>query len=161
MVISDLHNDVEFTKAVVSLFNEEKFDKLYILGDILADSIRLLNPLFDKILAVKGNCDGYEEEDLARFAMPYLTFDYQFGKLIVLTHGHYFNSYNYDRPFDIMLMGHTHQSFIYQNQNGQIIANPGSIARPRDGFYSYMVMDEEGMRVIDFNSKAVIHSLHF
>lgn len=161
MVISDLHNDVEYTKAVVSLFREDNFDKLYILGDTLADSIRILNPLSEKILAVKGNCDGYEEDDLASFPLPYITFDYQFGKFIVLTHGHYFNPYNYDKPFDIMLMGHSHQSMIYQNNNGQIIANPGSLARPRDDYHSYMVMDEEGMRVMDFNSKAVIHSLKF
>jgi len=30
MVISDIHNDVPYTKAAVELFRKEKFDKLYI-----------------------------------------------------------------------------------------------------------------------------------
>ena len=161
MVISDLHNDVPYTKAAVELFNKERFDKLYILGDILEDSIRVLNPLSEKILAVMGNCDSYEEEEIARFSLPYVTFDYQFGKFIVLTHGHYYNEYNYDQPFDIMLKGHSHQSMIFVNDRKQIIANPGSLARPRDYNHSFMTIDEKGIKIIDINSNEVIHFLDF
>ncbi len=161
LVLSDLHNDQEYTRAMIELFREEKFDKMYILGDILEDSIRMLNPLSEKILAVKGNCDGTVEEDLARFPLPYLTFDYAFSKLIVLTHGHYYNPYNYDQPYDIMLLGHSHQSGIFVDDRKRIIANPGSISRPRDGHHSYMAITEEGISIFDYNSKGVIHKLDF
>lgn len=161
LVISDLHNDLEYTKAMIGLFKEEKFDKMYILGDIIEDSIRMLNPLSEHILAVKGNCDGNEEEELARFPLPYITYDYAFSKLIVLTHGHYYSPYNYDEPFDIMLLGHSHQSGIYVDEKKRIIANPGSISRPRDGYHSYMVIDEKGITIFDYNSRGVIDCLKF
>ena len=64
LVISDLHNDIPYTKAAIELFREESFDKLYLLGDLLEDSIKLLNPLSEKIIAVRGNCDGDYEEDI-------------------------------------------------------------------------------------------------
>lgn len=161
MVISDIHNDVPYTKAAIGLFRKEKFDKLYILGDILEDPIRLLNPLSDQILAVKGNCDSYEEEELARFPLPYLNYDYQFGMFIVMTHGHYYNDFNYDDKYDIFLEGHTHRSFIRKDAQGRIVANPGSLASPRDGYCSYMEIDEKGMKVKSIDSGALIHWLDF
>ncbi len=161
LVISDLHNDIPYTKAAIELFREESFDKLYLLGDLLEDSIKLLNPLSEKIIAVRGNCDGDYEEDIARFSLPYLTFDYQFNKFIVLTHGHYYNEYNYDQPFDIMLKGHSHASGIFVDDRRRILANPGSLARPRDGYHSYMVIDEKGIKIIDYNSRAVLHFQDF
>lgn len=161
MVISDLHNDVPYTKVAVELFKKEHYDKMYVLGDILEDSISILNPIHDKILAVRGNNDGYDCDDIALFPLPYITFDYEFGKFIVLTHGHYYNPYNYDQPFDIMLLGHSHVSGISVNERKQIIANPGSLAYPRDYNHSYMVIDEKGIRVLDINSGEVIHKLDF
>lgn len=161
MVVSDLHNDIPYTKAIVDLFQKEGFDKLYLLGDILEDSIRILNPLSEKILAVRGNCDGYDDEELARFPLPYLTFDYQFGRFFVLTHGHYYTPRNYDQSYDIMLLGHSHCSMIYVDEDRHIIANPGSISCPRDGHHSYMVIDDKGLRVLDYNSGAVLHFLDF
>lgn len=161
LVISDLHNDVPYTKAAVELFQKENFDKLYVLGDILEDSIRVLNPLSESILAVKGNCDSYDEDEIARFSLPYITFDYQFGKFIVLTHGHYYTPYSYEEPFDIMLVGHSHCSMIYENDRHQIIANPGSLARPRDGNHSYMILDEKGIIIKDIDSQEVIHFYEF
>lgn len=160
LVVSDLHNDIEYTNAIIDLFNKEKFDKLYLLGDLLSDSIKLLNKLKDKIVAVKGNCDYYDDYD-SEFNMPYINFDYQFNRLFVLTHGHYYSEYNYDKEYDVMLVGHTHISKIYQNVNGQIVANPGSISNPRDGIHSYMVIDENGIKVIDFKSKGIVHSLNW
>ena len=160
LVLSDLHSERPYTKAAIDLFKEEHFDKLYLLGDLQDDSIKLFNELSEHIVAVKGNCDGYDD-DLALFSMPYINYDYAFGKFIVLTHGHYYNEYNYDQPFDIMLKGHSHISGIFVDDRRQIHANPGSFACPRDGYHSYMVIDEKGIKVIDYNSKAVLHSLDF
>ena len=83
MIASDLHGDIPYTEALVSLFKEEHFDKLYLLGDLLFDSIEILNPLSEKILAVAGNCDSQSEIEYARFNMPYVNLDYQFKKVIV------------------------------------------------------------------------------
>ena len=159
LVISDLHNDVSYTKAAVDLFQREKYDKMYVLGDILEDSIRVLNTISEHIVAVLGNCDSYDEEEIAKFRMPYLNYDYAFGKLIVLSHGHYYSPYNYDKDYDVFLMGHTHISGIYQDEKGHIIANPGSLSQPRDGIHSYLRMDEKGLAILDFNSGETIHFL--
>lgn len=159
MVISDLHNDVPYTEAAVEIFKKENYDKMYVLGDILEDSIRVLNTISEKITAVMGNCDSYDEEELARFPLPYINYDYEFGKLIVMSHGHYYSPYNYDQGYDVFLMGHTHISGIYQDMGGRIQANPGSLARPRDGMHTYMRLDEKGIKIIDINSNTVVHFL--
>ncbi len=161
MVISDLHNDENYTKAAIDLFKKESFDKLFVLGDIGIDSIRLLNPLHEKILAVKGNCDGYDLDDVARFNLPYINYDYDFSKFIVMSHGNFYSDFNYDKPYDIFLEGHTHMSLLVKKKNGQIVANPGSLSDPRDYSHSYLVMDEKGLRVIDINSNEVVHFLEY
>lgn len=160
LVASDLHGDIYYTKALIERFQKEKYDKLYLLGDLEEECIELFNPLFMKIVAAKGNNDLYLEEK-ASFMMPYLNYDYQFGKLIVLSHGHYYSPYNYDQPYDIFLSGHTHQSYIIKDSLGHINANPGSLALPRDGVHSFMEIDERGIRIYDFNSLAVIQSTKF
>ena len=161
MVISDLHNDCPYTKKAIDVFKEEKFDKLFLLGDLGEDSIRLLNPLHEKILAVKGNCDGYDLDDLARFQLPYLNYDYDFSKFIVLSHGNIYNDFSYDKPYDIFLEGHTHMSLLVSKPSGQIVANPGSLAEPRDYNHSYLAMDDKGLKIIDINSHEVVHFLDY
>lgn len=161
MVISDTHNDTFYLKDALSIFRMENYDKLYVLGDIGTRSIELLNPFHEKILAVKGNNDSYDELDRARFDMPLINYDYVFGKMIVLTHGHYYNHLNYNGEYGIFLSGHTHQSMIYKDPMGSYIANPGSLGLPRDGTHSYLSLDEKGMKVIDIRSKAVIHFQDF
>ena len=58
LIASDLHGDVPYTTALVELFKEGGFDKLYLLGDLLFDSIEILNPISENIIAVAGNCDS-------------------------------------------------------------------------------------------------------
>lgn len=161
MVISDTHNDTFYLKEALSVFRKQNYDKLYLLGDLGTKSIELLNPLHEKIVAVKGNNDFYSETDAARFDMPLINYDYALGKLIVLTHGHYYNHLNYDGDYGIFLSGHTHQSMIYHDPMGSYIANPGSLGLPRDGCHSYMSIDEKGMKVIDVTTGAVIHFQDF
>ncbi len=161
MVISDTHNDTSYVREVIDIFQNEKFDKLYVLGDIGVDSLSIINEVYDKVLAVKGNCDSYDEEDKALFNLPYLNFDYQFGKLFVLSHGNYYNPYNYDQDYNIFLFGHYHTSIIKKIDENKIAANPGSLSEPRDGYHSYMIIDENGIKIIDINSKSVINSLKF
>ncbi len=160
-VLSDLHGDIAYSKAALSLFKEEHFDKLYLLGDLLFDAIDVFNPLHQKILAVRGNCDSYEEIDSARFDRPLINRDVQFNKRIVLTHGNYYNPMNCPFPYDIRLLGHSHVSSLTQRKDGKIIANPGSLSEPRDGIHSYRVMDEKGRRIIDFDSSSLVQSLNF
>ncbi len=160
-VLSDLHSNESYAKAALDLFKREHFDKLYLLGDLLYDVIDVLNPLHDKILAVRGNCDSYEEIDFARFDRPLINRDYQFKKSIVLTHGHFYSPHNYTAPYDIRLVGHSHIGFITKDNRGRIIGNPGSLAEPRDGIHSYRIRDDKGRRIVDFDSSSLVQSLDF
>ena len=161
MAISDTHGDTIYTREAVDLFLKEKFDRLYLLGDIGVESLDILNEIYDKVLAVKGNCDSYDEEEKALFPLPYLNFDYRFGKLIVLSHGNYYNPYTYDGKYDIFLSGHPHMSMVGKDRYGRIEANPGSLGEPRDGYHSYLEMDEKGIRIKDIVSKGVLHFQDF
>ncbi len=161
LIASDLHGDIAYTEALVELFKEGEFDKFYLLGDLLFDSIEILNPLSEKIVAVAGNCDSESEIEHARFLMPYVNLDYQFGKVIVLSHGHYESPYTYELPYDIFFFGHTHMSTLRRESGGRIIANPGSFAHPRDGIHSYLVMDEKGLKLYDYRTRGVIQKLEF
>lgn len=161
MVISDTHGDIEHLEKALAIFQKESFDKLYLLGDLERDSIRLVNPFHERILAVCGNNDSYADIDYARFNMPDLNYDYQFGRHIVLTHGYPYNWQNYFGDYDIFLQGHTHVSYLKRTSQGKYLANPGSLGWPRDGSYSYMTMDEKGMKVIDIQTGSVLHFQDF
>lgn len=161
MAISDTHDDTIYTRDAIDIFEKEGFDKLYLLGDIGLDSLSIINEVYDRVKAVQGNCDSYEEADQALFQLPYLNFDYEFGKLIVLSHGNFYSPYNYDEKYDIFITGHTHMSMISRMKDGKIWANPGSLGSPRDGYHSYLEMDEKGMRIRDVISHAVLHYQDF
>jgi len=162
MVLSDTHGDTYYTGLALDLFRKEKYDKLFLLGDLGRETIELLNPLHDKILAVKGNCDSDSLEDLARFPFDSaINFDYDFGKVILLTHGHLFHPYTFQGPYDIFLQGHTHESFLLRDERGKILGNPGSLGEPRDYNHSYLSIDETGLKVKDVESGEVVHFLDF
>ena len=72
LIISDIHGDADYLEMALNVFTKENCDKLLILGDILYHGprndlpngyapkkvISMLNPLSDKIIAVRGNCDA-------------------------------------------------------------------------------------------------------
>lgn len=161
MVLSDLHNDVEALEKALEIYRREGYQKLYLLGDIIEDCVLVLNPLKRMITAVKGNCDSYAEEELAEFSLPYINYDYEFERTFLLTHGHYYNEYNCPDLHDVILMGHSHCSEIRKDFSDTIIANPGSLSRPRDGHRSYMKIDEEGIFIYDIDSSQIVREMRW
>ena len=149
MIASDIHGDASTTALLLERFKESGADKLVLLGDILYHGprndlpdgyapkkvIELLNPLAEKILCVRGNCDT--EVDQMVLTFPILA-DYAYlltdGLRIFVTHGHKFNTQT-PPPLakgDILLHGHTHvpawQSFGHEN----LYVNPGSVSIPKE-----------------------------
>ncbi len=158
MVISDTHNDVTYLPLALSEFRSSNFDKLYVLGDIGADSARLLNEFAEKITAVKGNNDFDYVENACNFPLPYINYSSLNGKMIVLTHGHYYNEYNITDRYDILLVGHTHRVSVKSNGE-RLILNPGSLALPRDSNHSYMTMDEKVILIKNIVTGGVIRRI--
>ena len=71
MIASDIHGSAYYCEKMLTAFENEKADKLLILGDILYHGprndlpkdyapkrvIEMLNPIKEKLLCVRGNCD--------------------------------------------------------------------------------------------------------
>ena len=149
LICSDIHGDADCLQLVLDKFNEEKADKLLVLGDILYHGPRndlplgyapkkvipMLSEIKEKIIAVRGNCDT--EVDQMVLPFPILS-DYSYviadGLTILATHGH---KYTPDAPppmaeGTILLTGHTHVLKIEPIANGCFYVNPGSISLPKE-----------------------------
>lgn len=147
MIISDIHGSTRFLEKVIQRFHEEAYDYLIILGDILYHGprnpipeghnpqgvVELLNPLAEKIIACRGNCEA--EVDQMLLAFPCLG-DYsqiiEGGVRLFATHGHLYTADNFPKTGgkEIFLYGHTHLWELKKEDN-LLICNPGSITLPK------------------------------
>lgn len=159
MVISDIHNDTERLEQILTIFQSEHYEKLFIAGDIGTRALKLLNPLSQLIVACKGNMDAYDNfEEEANFPLPNINYSYCNGKFVAITHGHLYDEYSLPVISDIIFLGHTHRSRLTIS-GGRIIANPGSISRPRDETSSFIRFTKEKIEIIALESKNVINKI--
>lgn len=157
MIASDIHGSAYYCKKMIEAFEDHHAEKLVILGDILyhgprnglpkdyspQNVINMLNPLRDKIICVRGNCDSEVDQMVLDF--PILA-DYALihadGKTIFATHGHVYNCNNLPplNMGDILLHGHTHIPII-KDMGSYTYVNPGSVSIPKeDSDHSYLIM---------------------
>ena len=161
LVISDIHGSVLDLECVLE---REKFDKLFILGDLYyhgprnnlpegynpMETAKLLNSLKDKIVCVRGNCDAEVDQMISEFPILERADVYIDGVRYTLTHGHHYNNENLPEDVgDVLLYGHTHIKNVTQRDN-VIIANPGSISIPKDGSKSYLTIEDDRFRFVKF-----------
>ena len=158
-VASDIHGSYYYCKKMIEKFNEDNYDYLVLLGDILYHGPRndlsmeydpkkvsdLLNLYKDKIVCVRGNCDAEVDQMMLDFSieeknMLIINND----KKIFLTHGHIYNENNLPplRDIDYLFCGHTHRKLLTE-VDGVTVVNPGSVSLPKDGTNSYFVMDDD------------------
>ncbi len=159
LVLSDIHGGVEELKQALSFREKLGCDMVVLLGDLLnhgprnriPDSyqpplvVETLNALKDRIICVRGNCDG--EVDSMQFDFPcnapygYLCFE-ALGRRrkIFLTHGHLHPCGTVAEQqklgltsADVVLSGHTHISGIFPQEGGLLNINPGSTTLPKGG----------------------------
>lgn len=158
LIASDIHGSAYFCNLLTEAVLKEKADKVILLGDILYHGprndlprdyapkkvIEMLNPLKEKMLCVRGNCDTEVDQMVLDF--PILA-DYaviQAGeRVIYATHGHKFNE-NTLPPLskgDILLNGHTHVPKCTEYEN-YIYMNSGSVSIPKENSpHSYMIFE--------------------
>ena len=159
LIASDIHGSAKYCKMLLSAFQNEKADKMLILGDILyhgprndlpenyapKEIIAMLNPLKDKLLCVRGNCDTEVDQMVLDF--PILA-DYAVipikNRLLYATHGHKFNPQT-PPPLskgDILINGHTHVPKC-ENMGDFVYMNCGSVSIPKESSaHSYMVLED-------------------
>ena len=158
MFASDIHGSAYYCRKMLEAFQEEMAERLVLLGDILyhgprndlpkeyapKEVIALLNPMKDKIYAVRGNCEAEVDQMVLNF--PVMA-DYCViladGKAIYATHGHIYNENNLPplSEGDVLLHGHTHVLTV-QEKDGMTYINPGSAALPKEDHpKSYMIYE--------------------
>ena len=103
MIASDIHGSAYYCRLMLDRFKEENAERLVLLGDILyhgprndlpkeyapKEVIAMLNPLRNRIICVRGNCDTEVDQMVLDFNVlaeqAYLNFN---NYSIVLAHGH-------------------------------------------------------------------------
>ena len=157
-VASDIHGYPEYCEKILSAYDREQADRLFLLGDLLyfgprnplettydpKGVIALLNARKDDLLCVRGNCDSDVDQMVLDF--PILA-DYALllweGLRLYATHGHVYNASRLPplQPGDILLHGHTHIP-AWDQVEGRWILNPGSVSIPKENTpHSYMVLE--------------------
>lgn len=172
LIASDIHGSAYYCEKVIESFEREKADKLLLLGDILYHGprndlpeeyapkkvISLLNPLKDKILCVRGNCDTEVDQMVLEFPIlaEYCLISYN-NTMIFVTHGHKFNTTSLPplSKGDILLHGHTHVPKC--EKCGDIMyLNPGSASIPKENsHHGYMTFEDGVFMWKDFDGKEI------
>ena len=171
LIASDLHGSEFYTGQLLKAFTREQADRLIFLGDILYHGprndlpqgynpkavIAMLNPMADRILCVRGNCEAEVDQMVLDFPVmaDYIgIFD---GKLSVYaTHGHLWGE---DKPLpacrgSVLLCGHTHVS-KYADHSSYIYMNPGSVSIPKENTpHGYMLYGDGLFTWYDLESGA-------
>ncbi len=159
LIASDIHGSAKYCKMLLSALENEKADKMLILGDILyhgprndlpenyapKEIIAMLNPLKEKLLCVRGNCDTEVDQMVLDF--PILA-DYAVipvkDKILYATHGHKFSPQN-PPPLaigDILINGHTHVPKC-EDMGDFVYLNCGSVSIPKENSaHSYMILED-------------------
>jgi len=163
VIASDIHGSRTWCERLVSAIQAEQPDQIILLGDLLyhgprnplpdgyapVDVADLLNPLADRIIAMRGNCDSEVDQMMLEF--PCLA-DYALvvdgTRKLFCTHGHVFTP---DAPprlpqGSLFLSGHTHVK-VNEGRDGLWFVNPGSVSLPKDGSHSYAVYRDGGVEL--------------
>ena len=170
MIASDIHGSAYYCKKMLECYQEEKAERLLLLGDLLyhgprndlprdyapKEVISMLNEAKEELLCVRGNCDAQVDQMVLEF--PILSDSmilYLDGHMMFATHGHIYNQ-NSLPPFkrgDILLHGHTHIQAM-EDCGAYIYLNPGSVSIPKNGREnSYMIYEDGKFTVKNLDGK--------
>lgn len=175
MIASDIHGSAKWCRELISAFEKGGYNRLLLLGDILYHGprndlpeeyapkavIAMLNPLKDKLMCVRGNCDTEVDQMVLDF--PIMA-DYSVlplgNKLVYATHGHKYGEQN-PPPLcsgDILLCGHTHIPACRET-NGFFYLNPGSVSIPKEGSaHGYMSLENGVFKWHSLESDEILNS---
>jgi hypothetical protein len=157
IVTADIHGSYSSWLTLKNLLGP--LDELAIAGDLFdtkygnfthidfqPESIKKeLAALDHPFYYVYGNCDspsffpGFE---------PKMEFS-AFSKDILIAHGH--RSFTCPGNIDIIIQGHTHMCSL-KKEGGQIFMNPGSMTRPRNGIFTYGMIENNLASLVELKT---------
>lgn len=159
LIASDIHGSASCCEKLLEAAEREHADNILLLGDILYHGPRndlpeeyapkkvaaMLNPLKERILCVRGNCEAEVDQMMLEFPVlaDYAVITDEKVK-IYATHGHRYNEENPlpMPPGSVLLCGHTHIPACRKN-DGFTYMNPGSSTIPKEeSRKSYMIYED-------------------
>ncbi len=159
-IASDIHGSAYWCERMLAAFKKSGAEKMLLLGDILYHGprndlpegydpkkvIAMLNPMKDKILCVRGNCDTEVDQMVLEFPiLADYAFIYTDGLTIFATHGHKFNC-DILPPMGkgtVLLHGHTHVP-VMEDHGDFTYINPGSVSIPKENSAHSCLILESG-----------------
>lgn len=157
LIASDIHGSAKWCAEVLRYAEETAPDKVLLLGDLLyhgprnplpdsyapAEVAAMLNPLTDRIIAVRGNCDAEVDQMMLDFpCMADFAWVVDGACQLYCTHGHLWGPDNLPALAEgtAFVYGHFH---VKRDEivDGVRLFNPGSAALPKDGTHSVGLYD--------------------
>ena len=161
LMVSDIHGCLPALEQVLRFYEQESFDMLCLLGDVLnygprnripegldpQGIARVLNSMAGVVVGVRGNCESEVDQMLLQF--PVMA-DYALlvdeGKKLFLTHGHIYNKAHRPEGYmDVFFYGHTHLWELSRTEMGTVVCNTGSVTFPKDGNVPTFATYERGI----------------
>ena len=157
VIASDIHGSAYWCRKLMEVVEQEKPDKLILLGDLLYHGPRndlprdyapkqvipMLSRYADRILAVRGNCEAEVDQMVLPFPCmaDYALLNWD-GQDFYLTHGHLWSPDNLPPLAEgtVFLSGHTHVK-LDEIRKGIRCLNPGSVSIPKDGSHSCLIWE--------------------
>ena len=136
VIISDTHGNFSALESLLPIMKES--DYLFHLGDFQRDIKHYERELGDKVISVKGNCDGGGDDYITQID----------GVKIMLTHGDRYSvkwsllKLKYkakELGVDVVFYGHTHEADILE-EDGIFFINPGCMNKFTGKSYCYAVI---------------------
>jgi len=173
LIASDIHGSAYYCRRLLEALEREGSGRMLLLGDILyhgprnelprdyapKEVIAMLNPLKERIVSVRGNCEAEVDQMVLDF--PVLA-DYclmPVGEhMMFCTHGHIYNEEHLPpmMPGDVLLYGHTHVPRA-EKAGDRWMLNPGSVSIPKGGsVQSYAVLENGTFTVKDMEGEALL-----
>ena len=170
LIASDVHGSKESAKKIIEISNNEKVDKIILLGDLYYHGPRnvipewydpktvanLFNGIKEKLIVVKGNCDAEVDQMISEFdILPHAVVE-SGEKLVFLTHGHIYNKDNPPKTeFNGVIYGHFHTGFI-ERVGKTLFANTGSTTLPKNGTpKSYIILEKGIVSLYDLEGNLI------
>ena len=176
LIASDIHGSAWYCRKLLQALEREETERMLLLGDILyhgprndlpreyapKDVIAMLNPLKERIVSVRGNCEAEVDQMVLDF--PVLA-DYCLmpvgDHMMFCTHGHIYNEENLPpmMPGDILLYGHTHVPRAEKVLDKWML-NPGSVSIPKGGSVpSYAVLEDGTFTIKDMEGAVIMQAV--
>lgn len=151
LVFADFHGSAESLSMAIEISKREKPDKTVVCGDLFGWShpqhaATLVQQLEGVLYLVKGNNDFSTAVSYLPYGMDESVVMFHFNRRLFFTHGDHYDALRVPpilKQGDALIHGHTHVGRLTP-VDGLYVCNVGSLARPRDGVPSYLVLDDNG-----------------